>query len=393
MWRMALSRDVTVGERLLSHLERGTTDSAETVTRMPVRYYLDPELWQREIDNIFKRLPLMLAFGSELSSGGDYKAMDVVGVPVLMLRGRDGVVRAFLNVCRHRGARLKAEGEGSCRRIVCPYHAWSYDHEGKLVGIYKAEQFGDMDAAATGLRELPCREEAGLVFVALTPGPPMDLEGYLGPMLEELRSLGIEDWKVYARRELPSANWKATHDGYVDGYHLEVLHPKTVGLVSKGAVNTFDGFGPHQKIGFANQDVEKLREKPSEQWGQDEGFGFVRTLFPNVSLAVRAGAGGLVSQLLPGPTPDRARTIQSFVRAKLPETEREKAMADAEVELFHAAVRDEDYATVDGVQQGMESGAIEEVVFGRNELGNQRLHRWIAYYTQDDPKEADRPTI
>jgi len=390
---MARSRDVAVGESLLSHLEAGTTEQAENVVRMPVQYYLDPELWQREMTNIFKRLPLMLAFSTELASGGDYKAMEVVGVPVLILRGRDGRVRAFLNVCRHRGARLKEEGVGSCRRIVCPYHAWSYDHEGKLVGIYKPEQFGPVDPAASGLRELPCREEAGLVFVSLTPDRPMDLEAYLGPMLDELRTLGIEEWKVHARRELPSANWKATHDGYVDGYHLEVLHPKTVGLVSKGALNTFEGFGPHQKIGFANQDIEKLRDKPSSEWAQDEGFGFVRTLFPNVSFAVRAGAGGLVSQLLPGPTPDRARTIQSFVRARLPETDQEKAMAEAEVELFHAAVRDEDYATVDGVQQGMESGAIEEVVFGRNEIGNQRLHQWIAYYTQDDPKEADRPTL
>jgi hypothetical protein len=100
-----------------------------------------------------------------------------------------------------------------------------------------------------------------------------------------------------------------------------------------------------------------------------------------------------VSQLLPGPTPDRSKTVQTYLRAELPQTEEETTRADLEVEMFFTAVRDEDYVTVDGVQQGMESGAIAEVILGRNELGNQRLHRWIEYYSQDEPRERDRPTI
>jgi len=387
----ASASDVAIGERLLAHIAAGTTDSAESIVRLPVSYYLDPALWQREMDNIFKRLPLMLAFSCELSAAGDYKAIDVAGAPVLMLRGRDGVARAFLNVCSHRGSRLLAEGTGRCRRVVCPYHAWTYDERGALVGIHKAAQFGELDPATRGLTELPCEEHAGLVFVGLTPGAGIDVRAYLGGMLEELASLHIESWHVHSRRELTSANWKAVHDGYVDGYHLEVLHPKSVGRFTKGAVNTFDGFGPHQKIGFANQDIEKLRDIPTEEWQQDDGFGFVRTLFPNVSFAVRSGAGGLVSQLLPGPTPDRSKTLQTFLRARLPETDEEEKRAEREVELFYRAVRDEDYVTVDGVQQGLQSGALKDVVFGRNELGNQRLHRWIEHYSKDEPRDEDRP--
>ena len=87
---------------------------------------------------------------------------------------------------------------------------------------------------------------------------------------------------------------------------------------------------------------------------------------------------------MPGPTPDRSTTIQTFLRAKLPENEEEKQRADMEVELFYRAVRDEDYLTVAGVQQGMESGAIDEVTFGRNEVGNQWLHHWIDHYTRGD---------
>lgn len=388
---MPRASDREVAERLLAHLENGTTDSAEAVTALPVSYYLDPVLWRREMHNIFERLPLMLAFSCELRGAGAYRAIDVVGVPVLLVRGRDGVARAFFNVCRHRGSRLAAEGTGRAVRLVCPYHAWAYDDRGALVGVHQARSFGELDCAARGLVELPCQERAGLVFALLTPGRAIDVPAYLGGMLDELASLELQTWHVYTRRELHSANWKLTHDGYVDGYHLQSLHPRSVGLISVANRHTFDAFGPHQKIGFANHDLGKLRDKAPEQWGREEGFGYVRTLFPNVSLAVRPGVGGLVSQLLPGPTPDRSRTLQTYLRARLPRTEREKQRLDAEVEFLHAAVRDEDYTTVAGIQQGLESGAIDEVVFGRNELGNQRLHRWIRYYSQDEPDEAGRP--
>ncbi len=389
---MPKSRDVAVGERLLAHIEAGTTDRTEEVLRLPASYYLDPALFEREIENVFKRLPLLLGFTAELREPGAYKAIDVVGVPVLLWRGQDGRVRAFANACRHRGARLKEQGHGRCRNVVCPYHGWTYDSAGALQRIYKPELFGDVERSRHGLVELPCQEVAGLVFAVLTAGRELDVRDWLGGLLPDLEKLGMQDWEVYTTRELESANWKMTFDGYVDGYHIEVLHPKTVGLTSKGAVNTFDGFGPHMRIAFAGKDIGKLREIPTEAWQQDDGFIFIRTLFPNVSFAVREGVGGMVSQLLPL-APDRSKTIQVHLRAKLPESEEERKQVDQEVELLHVTVRDEDYTTVAGVQQGLSSGAIPEVLFGRNEVGNQRVHRWIQHFTQDDPRPEDAPRI
>ncbi|MCH2187430.1 Rieske (2Fe-2S) protein, partial [Myxococcota bacterium] len=142
---MPKSRDTAVGERLLDHVAKGTTDVLSDVRRIPVSYYLDPELWEQEMRNIFKRLPLMLAFSTEIAQAGAYRAIDVVGVPVLIVRGSDGVARAFLNACRHRAARLLEEGTGQCQRIVCPYHAWAYNDQGGLMGVFKSKQFGDVD--------------------------------------------------------------------------------------------------------------------------------------------------------------------------------------------------------------------------------------------------------
>jgi phenylpropionate dioxygenase-like ring-hydroxylating dioxygenase large terminal subunit len=380
-----------VAARLLAHHENDTTDQTAEITTLSTEYYLDADLWRREVDLIFKRLPIMLGFSCELKETGAYKAMTVVETPVILMRGSDGKARAFLNVCIHRGTLLKPDGKGECRRLVCPYHAWTYDDKGALVGIADAQKFGDYDKTGRGLTELPCEERAGMIWVVLTPGLPLDLESYLGEMLRELEWLEIDTWSIYEQRRLDCANWKAAHDGYVDGYHIEFLHANTIATFSKGDVNTFDAFGPHQRIGFANQDIAKLKKIPRADWVPNDGYTFVRTIFPHVSLAVTKGGGGLISQLFPGPTPDTSYTIQSHIYAHLPQTDEERALADASVEMIYGAVRDEDYAMVSGIQRGMESGAIKEVVFGRNEMGNRRLHDWIKYYSQKAPDPAQRP--
>ncbi len=382
-----------IADRLADHARDGTTDSAPEVMRIPASYYLDPALWALEVERIFRRVPLLLAFTGELRQPGRYKAMTVVGVPVVMIRGRDGAVRAFMNVCRHRGALVMEEGAGKCVRMVCPYHAWSYDDRGALVKVADAEKFGDFDAEGEGLTELPCAERAGLIFVSLTPGAAMDIDAWLGGFREELEKLEMDRWEVVAAQQLETANWKLAHDGYVDGYHIASLHPKTIAVFSQSNVLTYDAFGPHQRIGFAHHDILPVAGKPAPERRLNDGLTVIRTLFPHVSFAVRHGEGGVVSLLFPGESHDRSVTTQVFLAAKAPETEEERVLFAARTKMLHDVVKDEDYKTVDGVQAGLASGAIPDVIFGRNELGNQRLHRWIAHYSQENPDPAHAPDL
>ena len=117
----------TLTKRVLTLWRNKTTDLAPDVMRQPVDAYLDQDRFEHEVDRVFKRLPLALALGSELPGPNTYKAVEVLGVPVLLTRSDDGVARAFLNVCKHRGAPLCEEGLGEGRRLTCPYHAWVYD--------------------------------------------------------------------------------------------------------------------------------------------------------------------------------------------------------------------------------------------------------------------------
>ena len=386
---MRRSEYLDLAVRLLAHVDNGTTDSGEDVKYVPVENYLDPVRWRREMDVIFKRLPLMLAFTCEMRERGSYKSVDVVGVPVLIVRGEDGLVRAFVGVCSHRGTVLTEEGKGRCEQFTCPYHGWTYNDRGALIGVAGRRKFGDIVTASRGLIELPSAERAGLIFVSLTPGATIDLEEYLGGMLPELESFGFANWHMYKQNELPTSNWKVAHDGYLEGYHFSVLHSNTIAQQVMSNIMTYDSFGPHQRVGFPTHKIADLRSKSQEEWEIEEGITVVRTVFPNTSFAISAKHGGMISQLLPGPTADKSRTIQNHIYPNPPATNEERALMDAAVKLFVNAVENEDNWVCAKIQRGLSSDGNRDFVFGRNELGLHRLHDWIDYYVED---RKERPS-
>jgi len=217
-----------IAEEMLGHVENRTTAQAPDHLRVPVAKYLDPAVWRKEKERIFHRLPLMLAMTAEMPQPNDYKAMEVVGKPVLITRGKDGRARAFLNVCKHRAMHMAADGRGNCARFVCQYHGWTYANDGSLVGIAEAGAYGAIDKATLGLTELPCDEAAGLIFVILTPDLPIDARAWLGGMYDDLAALNLADWHYHKSRPMPGANWKIAYDGYLEGYHFQAAHDDTV---------------------------------------------------------------------------------------------------------------------------------------------------------------------
>jgi phenylpropionate dioxygenase-like ring-hydroxylating dioxygenase large terminal subunit len=376
---------------MLSYVETNTTDQSNEIITVPAKNYTDPVRWQNEIDLIFKKLPLMLAFTIEMPNPGDFKTIEVAGMPVLLARAKDGIARAFLNVCPHRGAPVAEAASGNCSRFVCPYHGWTYNNEGKLIGVADRAKFGELDTSTRNLRELPCEERAGLIFAILTPGETINLEDFLGGMLEDLESLNLASYHFLGSKEIFGANWKIAYDGYLEGYHFKVAHPETIFKRTHTNVMRYDMFGPHYRIGFPHHGVEKLREIEPQLWGAQENnaFDFVRTLFPNISIFL-APELGQIAQLIPGPTPDKNRTILSYVRKAPPGDEADRAATDAMINFLRDVTNDEDYSLGLKIQKGLDSGALDSVVFGKNEYGNQYFHKWVDYYLQNDPA-ATRP--
>ncbi len=375
---MSFEQLVAMARRNIEHVKAGTQDQATDVFTVPGSDYVDADRWQREVDGIFKRVPLMLGFSSELPSPGAYKAIEAVGVPVLITRGADGAGRAFVNMCSHRGAIVVEDGVGTARRFACPYHGWTYDQHGDLVGIPDRSEFGDLDPACHGLTALPVAERAGLVFVGLTPGSDLDIDTFLAGYDELLAHLRFDDCHVVARNRVEGPNWKVAYDGYLDFYHLPVLHRESFGP-DMGTKALYDAWGPHQRVTMPNPSYLKLEDQPPEQWDETKLIGGVWTIFPHVSVAgFDAGFHvWMVSQLFPGPTPDRSTTIQNFLVTEEP-TDEMRAAAEGQAAFLEHVVRDEDYYTGLRIQRALATGAKPHVMFGRNEGGGQRFHRWVA---------------
>jgi phenylpropionate dioxygenase-like ring-hydroxylating dioxygenase large terminal subunit len=375
-----------VAEIMLDYVENKKTHQTSKTMTVPTRSYVDPDQWEAEMELVFKRVPLMLAFTAEVPNPGDYKAMDVIGLPLLISRDKKGEVRAFLNVCAHRGAPVASEGHGNCPLFVCKYHGWTYGQDGKLIGVSEASKFGEVDKATHGLRQLPCEERAGMIFVCLTPETPLNLDEYFQGYLADFEALDFDKWAFLGTRVIEGANWKIAFDGYLEGYHFASLHPETIFPRTPSNCMHYEGFGPNIRIGFPHHAIPKLRDVPRADWGNQEnnGFDFVRIFFPNVSTFI-APEITQIAQLFPGPTPDKNRTVLNYLRREPIKDEEDRTNVEAAINFFRDVTYNEDYLIGLEIQKGLESGAQEELIFGKNERGNQFFHEWLNWYLQDDP--------
>ena len=380
---------ISVAKRLLANVDGDRGDLSPNILNVPAADFVDQARFEREIETIFHRSPLLVAFSVDVAEPGDYSALSIAGRPIVVTRGDDGVARTFLNICRHRGAKVTADCFGHARRFTCPYHFWVYDTQGALVGNTAREAFEGMDVS--GLVELPTAERAGAIFAVLTPQIPMDIDAWLGDMASALETLELD--KLVRHRDgimADSGNWKATADGYVDGYHLGYLHRNTIGTKSITNRNTYDLYGPHVRLGFANKPMLTMRDLPDDEWRLREAMSLVHFIFPNISISGLPGSGLMVSRIYPGTTPERC-TVEQFQYFREPMvTDEQIAEADAKRELYYAVTRDEDFATVLEVTDSFLALPNNVIRYGRNEQGNQNLHRWIdALLTGSTPTLQD----
>lgn len=368
-----------VCRRLLDNVQRKTPDLADGVMRVAADRYRDAGQWQLEMEHIYLKMPLLSALSCDLPETGDFMSYVIANRPLLIVRGDDGQVRSFLNVCRHRGARLTDEPCGNAARFVCPYHSWSYDARGQLIGMPDRQVFGE--TGIDGLVPLPTVERAGAVFTCLDPHASIDIDEWLGGMLASLEALRLDELFPYRKTtSLDSPNWKLAADGYLDGYHIGYLHKDSIGAKAITNRNTYDLFGPHVRIGFANKRTHEIEQVPEADWDLAGCMSLVHFVFPNVSISGGHGDTLMLSRLFPGPSVGKSTTVQyQYFRSPVEGALLEEA--EAKRIAYEVVVRDEDCATIFGIEEALASMDSSPVVFGRNEPGNQRLHEYVARVT------------
>ena len=386
---MARQDLIEMTRRELDNHHANRIDLAPDILKVPTEQYCDPARFHLEVERIFKRVPLALGFSCELREPGAYRAMTVVGVPVLMVRGQDKQIRAFVNMCSHRGNYVVPDGTGQTNRFRCNYHAWTYDLSGRLISVFDEANFGAVDKACNGLTQLPAAERAGLIWVTLNPKSNVDIDAFLagyGAMLEHLR---FDDAYLGGQQDLQGPNWKVAYDGYRDFYHVPILHRESFGP-DRPHQPDFYAWGPHVRVtapkgfaGFAN--------RAEESWENDEMIQGVWTIFPNISIAGSPATGGyMVSQMFPGERVGESITTQNFLRFNAPD-DTEKKDLQTLMQMMQQVVGNEDYITGFNVQRALATGAKSVSLFGRNERGGQLFHRWVDALVNES--DAELPAL
>ncbi len=224
-----------------------TPDLSRAAT-IPARWYIDPAFLAAEERYVFGRTWQYVGRADAVREPGDYLACEITGEPVLVTRGKDGELRAFSNVCRHRGA-LLAEGSGQTPVIRCPYHAWSYSLDGRLLGTPEFEGVENWDRSQVCLPQFRAEVWGPFVFVNLDPQAP--------PLAKVLEAIPLEIERVgcpfdrmrlsYRRDYVVNCNWKVYIDNYLEGYHLPAAHPSLMRELdySQYRVETFRYYSSH----------------------------------------------------------------------------------------------------------------------------------------------------
>ncbi|MEV6654625.1 aromatic ring-hydroxylating dioxygenase subunit alpha [Streptomyces sp. NPDC051219] len=364
------------------------TPGPSLVSTLPGRSYTDPEIFRREQERIFETRWICAVRCADLPKPGAYRTVLVGRESVLITRSRSGGLRAFLNVCRHRGARLCTEDSGEVRRTLqCPYHAWTYDLDGLLIAAPNLANMPDVDRAERGLLTVAVREWLGYAWVCLADEPPSFVESVVGAVTERLGDpAAIERYgagELALGRRISydvKANWKLIVENFMECYHCATIHPELTDVLPEFA----EGFAAQYYVGHGASFADG-----AEGFTVDGSPGFGRIPSLGEEQDRRYFAVTVQPQVFVNLVPDHVILHRMFPLAPdrtlvecdwLYMTEVVASGADLErsVELFHR-VNLQDFAACERTQPGMGSRAYRAggvLVPSEHHIG--AFHRWVA---------------
>jgi phenylpropionate dioxygenase-like ring-hydroxylating dioxygenase large terminal subunit len=341
---------------------------------LPGWIYRDTDFLHAEKEQVFAASWQVVCHLNDIPNPGDYHTLDFLGEPLVAVRGRDSDVKAFFNVCRHRAARLVDGGSGHCPgRIVCPYHAWTYDLDGKLSAVPHRKEFVDFSPAQFGLKPVETEIYKGFIFVRLGPGLP-SVADMLAPYESELALYRLEELKPLGRVTLRvrHVNWKNVTDNYSDAMHISVAHPGLSRLFGQT-------YGVEAQL-WVDKMWGHLRDEPSSQLSERmyqavlpksphlpeerQRLWTYFKLWPNVAFDIYPDQVDFMQMIPVSPT----ETLVREIAYGHPDERREMRAARYLNWRINRRVSLEDKALIERVQAGMGSRSYSPGPLGRNEV-------------------------
>jgi len=375
--------EIEIIETVLEYCKTGETYKQLDLMRIPVSEYVQPDRLNQEVQVLFRNFPIIVGHSSQLAEPGHFITHDTTGVPLLVTRTREGSVQAFLNVCRHRGARLEDQACGKTATFSCPYHGWTYDLQGNLRGLRKAEGFGEFDKRDYGLVPLPAFERFGLIWVrpsASQASSEVDIDAWIAPMAEQLASLDIESHVIFEAWSLQrKMNWHIALEGFQEQYHFCSAHKHTACSAYLDTQGVYVDKYPHVRHAVPLTGIEELDGQPKDSWSYRKNFMTQNYLFPCNFIQVMTYHMYIHTMT---PTGTDSCTFQCIMLIPEPAvSEKAKKYWQANYDVVRK-VFDEDFTIGEGIQAGLASGANEFFTIGRYEnciqLGRKALDHALA---------------
>lgn len=390
----------------LRHPELGTGP-------VPTDIYWQPAFYEREMRAIYRRSWLCVGRVEQLRRTGDYfvKELPTFEQSVLVVRGRDGGIHAFHNVCQHRGNQLVLERHGHCNAFRCPFHGWAYGLDGRLAGVPDAEAFYDLDRDRKGLKALPLELWEGFIFINLTDPPDMSLAEFLGEHGRDLEGYPFQrGTQIFEYEGEVGCNWKSMVDSFCETYHVPFLHRHSVTATLAGPDNPFGRLidvrlkGPHRTssvVGnpaYRPNPVQGLAFQyapgPSVTSGAvDESFVLPRGLnqtraanwsidvtvfFPNWIIVMGSGMY-FTHQMWPLAADRVIWQMRGYVRPASNAAQR-FGQENAMVELRDAVL--EDGNTLERIQRSLRQGLLTEFTFHDHELALRHHYHTVVEWVR-----------
>jgi len=346
---------------------------------LPGWLYHDEEFLAAEKRAFLRAAPQVVCHVSDISEPGEWRSLDYLGESVILIRGDDGVARGFANVCRHRGSRLVDGGGGCARVLTCPYHAWSYARDGRLVGVPHRGEYPGLDPDALGLVPVAVEEWHGFLFVTLEAGAPSVAE-IMAPYEAEVAPYRFAEMRAIGRVTLrPRAlNWKTIADNYSDGLHIPVGHPGLTRLFGRSytieARENVDRMEGELRDDVSDNPSERAYQKflpeadhlPAshrKKW-------LYYKLFPNVAFDIYPDQVDFMQFLPVSATETVIREVSyALPDAILPEHQRREMKAARYLNWrINRRVNEEDSALISRVQEGMASPSYVAGPLGTSEV-------------------------
>jgi phenylpropionate dioxygenase-like ring-hydroxylating dioxygenase large terminal subunit len=340
--------------------------------------YTDRDRFAIEQRVLFREGPVFFGLSADVRQPGSWRAMRFDGIPIVVVRQADGLLRALVNICRHRAAPLvDPNGRGGgLAAFSCPYHAWTYELDGRLRTRPAAQRAFDDVTAGCDLLVAPVAERYGLIFVRPTGDAPIDVDDALGGAQDDLEAFGLGDYVLIESRTSEwDMNWKLVFDTFTESYHIRTLHRNTLAATFNSEATIFEPFGRNLLTVGLRANVGEELAKPRDEWSLLH-LGTIQYFLVPTGLVVHQLDHLEVWNVEPLGV-GRSRLTASIYAPGEPHSERSRNYFVKNLDLLLQVTGTEDFPMMEEIQRNLASGALEQVVYGKIEPPLAHFHREV----------------